>query len=81
MSTTMVGPMIETQRVIVPGTNTYVEISQDRHDGYLGYSIETGSVKYGHRGTWGRGDIRSASECFADAIAYAATHHITSKGA
>lgn len=77
--------MIQTTSVIVPGTTTYVEIRQgitDHLGGHVNkyaYEIETGYMApwgRNHTGTWGRHNIREASACFADAINYAATHHV-----
>ena len=74
--TDVIGPEVAPLRIVVPGTASYVELRQERHGDYFGYCVETGSVEYGHRGTWGRHDLRSATECFADAVSYAAVHHV-----
>ena len=64
------GPLIETQRVTVPGTCAYVEIRQERHAHAITYVIEHGDVRWGHRGTWGRSCAVEAASCFSSAVAY-----------
>ena len=71
------GPPIATQRVVVPGTETYVEIrSSEVRATWFGYIIETGYGEHEYPSIWGRDNIRDASICFAEAISYAAAHHI-----
>jgi hypothetical protein len=75
------GPLIETQRIHVPGTGTYVEIRQERSGTHLTYLIEHGSDRFGHRGTWGRDNVAEAARCMAGAITWNARHLVTTQAA
>jgi hypothetical protein len=64
------GPLLPTQRAEFPHLDAYVEARNVRRSTGIGWEIEHGSLRFGHRGTWGRWGVREAMKCFADAIAY-----------
>lgn len=64
------GPLLPNQRVEFPHRDAYVEIRNVRWPNKIGWEIEHGSLRFGHRGTWGRDGISEAMQCFANAIAY-----------
>lgn len=60
------GPDAATQRVSIRGQ--YVELRQARWSDRFGWSVEHGSERWGHRGTWGRNSYAEALACFLSAI-------------
>lgn len=68
------GPLVATQRVEFPHLDGYVELRSEHWPNKIGYEIEYGSLRFGHRGTWGRDGISEAVDTFSDAIAYMSEH-------
>lgn len=68
------GPLYKTQRVEFPDGGfyggSYVELRQERSGHSIQWRIEHGSLRFGHRGTWGRANVREALRTFGYAVEY-----------
>lgn len=74
------GPIMAPQRLVLPGTGTYVEIRQAIHEhpfGTMGeylpslcWHVEHGGVRTGHQGSWGRCNAAEASKVAATAAVW-----------
>jgi hypothetical protein len=68
------GPLLPTSRIEFPRSDAYVEFRNVRWPKKIGWEIEHGSLRFGHRGTWGREGIREAMDCYVSAISYVNAH-------
>lgn len=68
------GPLLPDYRVALPHLDAYVVMRNVRWQNKIGYEIEYGSLRYGHRGTWGRDSIGDAWVTFTDALEYIVSH-------